>query len=124
MKKKILLVLTILFGLMMVNSGLNKLFNYMPAPELTPEQMTIFGAFGTIKWVLPFVAIIEILGGILIAIPRYRALGAIVILPVMLGIVVHHATHDPATIGIALVMLAINLWAIADNWSKYKHLVK
>ncbi|WP_257669329.1 DoxX family protein [Parapedobacter tibetensis] len=124
MKQKILLVLTILFGLMMVNSGLNKLFNYMPMPELTPEQMTIFGAFGTIEWVLPLIAIGEILGGILIAIPKYRALGAIVIFPIMVGIIVHHMTHDPATLLIPLILLAINLWVIIDNRAKYLPMVK
>ena len=97
MKNKILLVFTALFGLMMLNSGLNKLF----------------------KWLFPLVAIVEIVGGVLIAIPKTRALGAIVILPVMVGIVVHHAVHDPGTIAIALIMFAINLWAIIDNKDKY-----
>lgn len=92
-------------------------------PELTEEQMQLFGAFGTIKWLMPLVAIVEIVGGILIAIPKYRALGAIIILPVMVGIVVHHAVHDMASIGIALVMFLINLWAIYDNRAKYAHLV-
>lgn len=123
MKNKILTILTILFALMMVNSGLNKFFMYMPMPELTEEQMQLFGAFGTIKWLMPLVAIVEIVGGILIAIPKYRALGAIIILPVMVGIVVHHAVHDMASIGIALVMFLINLWVIYDNRAKYAHLV-
>ena len=119
MKNKILLVLTALFGLMMVNAGLNKFFNYMPMPELTEHQLALFGAFALVKWIFPLVAIIEIIGGVLIVIPKTRALGAIVILPVMVGIVVHHAVHDPETIAIALVMFAINLWAIIDNKDKY-----
>lgn len=124
MKNKILLVLTILFSLMMINSGLNKFFNYMPMPELTPELMAVFGAFGTIKWILPLVAIAEVVGGILIALPKYRALGAIVILPVMVGIVVHHATHDLAGIGLGLVLFLINVWVIVENRDKYLSLVK
>ncbi len=49
MKQKILLVLCILFGLMMVNAGLNKFFNYMPAPPPSEEQMKVFGAMMTLK---------------------------------------------------------------------------
>lgn len=124
MKNKILTGLCILFGLMMINSGLNKFFNYMPMPELSEEMMQIMSAFMTIKWILPLVAIIEIIGGILIAIPKTRALGAIVILPVMVGIVVHHLTHDISGIGIALVLLGINIWAISANWSKYLPIMK
>lgn len=119
MKNKILVVLTALFGLMMINSGLNKFFNYMPMPELTPQQLELFGAFATIKWIFPLVGLIEVFGGLLIAIPKTRALGAIVILPVMVGIVLQHAVHDPGTIAIVLVLLAINLWAIIDNKEKY-----
>lgn len=43
MKNKVLLVLTILFSLIMVNSGLNKFFNYIPMPELAPELMAVLG---------------------------------------------------------------------------------
>lgn len=32
MRKKILFVLSLLFGLMFVNAGLNVFFNYMPEP--------------------------------------------------------------------------------------------
>lgn len=124
MKSKILLVLSILFGLVMVNFGLNKFFNYIPMPEPTEEQMALFGAFGTIGWIFPLVALIEIVGGILFAIPKYRALGAIVVFPVLVGAVVHHLVHDPAGIGLALVMLLINLWVITDNREKYLILIK
>ncbi|PIB27580.1 DoxX family membrane protein [Maribacter sp. 4G9] len=124
MKNKILTGLCILFGLMMVNSGLNKFFNYMPMPEMSEETIQIMGAFMTIKWIFPLVAIAEIFGGILIAVPKTRALGAIVILPVMVGIVVHHLVHDMSTIGIVLVLLAINIWAIVANWNKYLPLLK
>ena len=92
-------------------------------PELTPEQVVLFGALTTLKWLMPLVAITEIVGGILIAIPKTRALGAIVILPVMVGIVVHHAVHDPSTIIIGVVIFAINLWAIIDSKKKYLPLV-
>ncbi len=124
MKNKILTILCILFGLMMVNSGLNKFFNYMPMPELSEEMMLVMGAFMTIKWIFPLVAFVEIVGGVLIAIPKTRALGAIVIFPVMVGIFMQHLVHDPATIAIVLVLFAINIWAIAANWHKYKPIIE
>ncbi|MAL60342.1 MAG: DoxX family protein [Flavobacteriaceae bacterium] len=124
MKNKIFTTLCILFGLMMINSGLNKFFNYMPMPEMSEEMMQIMGGFMTIKWIFPLVAIIEIIGGALIAIPKTRALGALVILPVMVGIFVHHLVHDLSGIGIALILFAINIWAIVTNWNKYEPIIK
>lgn len=124
MKSKILTVLSILFGVMMLNSGLNKFFNYMPMPEPSEQMLKVFGALMTVKWLMPLVAIVEIVGGILVAIPKTRALGAIVILPVMVGIVVHHLTYDVAGIGMGLVLFLIDLWVIIENKNKYLHILK
>ncbi|MRI01662.1 DoxX family membrane protein [Kriegella sp. EG-1] len=124
MKNKIYTVLCVLFGVMMINSGLNKFFNYMPMPEMSEEMMQIMGGFMTIKWIFPLVAIIEIIGGALIAIPKTRAFGALVILPIVVGIFIHHLVHDLSGIGIALVLLAINIWVIVANWTKYEPIIK
>ena len=125
MKEKILMVLCALLGLGMIVFGANKLFPFMPMPELTEEQKTIFGAFGTIKWLMPLVGIVEMLGGLLIAVPKTRALGAIVILPVMVGILAHTFTFfDAGNIAIPVVFAIINLWAIADNTDRYKAMIK
>ena len=124
MKSKILTVLCALFGLGMIVFGANKFYPFMPMPELTEQQKIIFGAFGTIKWLMPLVGITEIVGGLLIAIPKTRALGAIVILPVMVGIIVHNLTFDPSQLAIPAVFALINLWAIADNTDRYKAMIK
>jgi uncharacterized membrane protein YphA (DoxX/SURF4 family) len=123
MKEKILMVLCGLFGLGMIVFGANKLVPFMPMPELTEAQKTIFGAFNTIKWTMPLVGIVEIIGGLLIAIPKTRALGAIVILPIVVGIVAHHLTLDRAGMAIPAVFAAINLLAIADSKEKYKAMI-
>lgn len=96
----------------------------MPMPEMSEEMMQIMGGFMTIKWIFPLVAIIEIIGGALIAIPKTRALGALVIFPIMVGIFVHHLVHDLSGIGIALILFAINIWAIVTNWNKYEPIIK
>lgn len=116
-------VLCILFALMFINAGLNKLFNYMPMPKMTAEQMKLMEAFVRISWLMPFVGIVEIIGGLLFILPKYRALGAIVIFPVMVGIIIHNAIYEPAGLAIALPFFLINLWTIGDNWGKYKPMI-
>lgn len=125
MKKKILLVVGILFGLMFINSGLNKFLNYMPVPDDLPAEMVkLMTAFMTIGWLMPLVAIVEIVGGALFMIPKYRALGAIVILPVMVGIVLTHIFNAPSGLPIAIVLLVINVWVIIENRAKYLPMIK
>lgn len=116
-------ILCALFGLMFLNAGLDKIFHYMPMPEMPAEMMKLFEAFGTIKWLMPLIAAIEILGGLLFIFPKTRALGAIVILPVMVGIIIHNAMFMPSGLIMAGVLLLINIWIIADNWKKYEPMI-
>ncbi len=92
----------------------------MPMPKDMPEHMMkVMQAFMEIGWILPLVAVAEIVGGILFMIPRFRALGAIVILPVMTGIVLTHIFILPSGLPMAIVLLAIELWVIFENRNKY-----
>jgi len=94
-------------------------------PKDIPEgMMKDMGAFMEIVWLMPLIGIVEIIGGLLFIFPKTRALGAIVIFPVMVGIILTHILVAPATLGIALVLLAINLWVIYENREKYLPMVK
>jgi uncharacterized membrane protein YphA (DoxX/SURF4 family) len=125
MKKKILFGVSLLFGLMFINAGLNKFFNYMPVPKDMPENMMkIMGAFMEIGWLMPLIAIAEILGGILFIPNKYRALGAIIIFPIMIGILLTNIIYAPSGLPIALVLLAINIWVIIENRAKYLPMIK
>ncbi|MDF1547788.1 MAG: DoxX family protein [Bacteroidales bacterium] len=125
MKKKILFVVSLLFGLMFINAGLNKFFNYMPAPDDIPENMLkIMAAFMEIGWLMPLIAVAEIVGGILFIIPKVRALGAIIIFPVMVGIMLTHIVNSPTGLPIAITLFAVNIWVIVENWRKYLPMIK
>lgn len=125
MKKIILLVVCILFGLMFINAGLNKFFNYMPVPEDMPEKMiNAMKAIMELGWLLPLIAVAEITGGILFMFPKYRALGAIVIFPVMIGILLTNLFIAPSGLPMALILMAINLWVIIENRAKYLPMIR
>lgn len=120
MKNKILFIISLLFGLMFINSGLNKFFNYMPIPKDLPQSLLkVMMAFMEIKWLMPLIAIAEIVGGLLFIFTKTRALGANIIFPVMIGIVLTHIFYAPSGLIIALVLLAINIWVIIENRHKY-----
>ena len=124
MKQKILFVLSLLFGLMFINGGLNKFLNYMPVPDNLPEKLTkAMAAFMEIGWLMPLVAVAELVGGILIIIPKTRALGALIIFPVMVGIVLTHIVQDRTGLPIALVLSAILGWIMYENRERYLPIV-
>lgn len=125
MKNKILLGLSILFGLIFINAGLNKFFNYMPVPEDLPENLvSLMEAMMQIGWLLPLIAVAEILGGILFIPNKTRALGAIIIFPVMIGILFTNIFYAPSGLPLVLALFAVNLWVIFENRKKYYPLIE
>ena len=120
----ILTVLSVLFGLMMANSGLDKFLHFMPIPEMPQAGNELMAAFVNSNWLMELVGIVEITGGILFAIPKTRALGAIVILPVIIGIMLFQIFMSPTNIPIGAILLAINIAVIYENKSKYTPMVQ
>jgi len=125
MKKKVIFAVNLLFGLVFINAGLNKFFNYMPVPEDLPEKLIAMStAMTEIGWLMPLIAVAEITGGILFISEKFRAFGAVVIFPVMLGIILTHITVAPSGLPLALVLFAILIWAMYENRQKYLQLIK
>mgnify|MGYP001590279123 CR=1 FL=1 len=125
MKKKILFGVSLLFGLMFINSGLNKFFNYIPVPKDIPENMMkIMTAFMDIGWLMPLIAVAEIVGGLLFITNKYRALGAIIIFPVMIGVLLTYIISVPSGLPMGIILLAINIWVIIENREKYLPMIK
>lgn len=125
MKNKILNILSIVFGLLLINGGLAKFFNYMPAPTNLPEAvMKDNAALMEISWLMPLIASAELLGGLLIVYPKTRALGALVIFPVMVGVLLTHLFVDTSNLVVALIIWVVLIGILLDNKEKYLSLIK
>ncbi|OYW80565.1 MAG: DoxX family protein [Sphingobacteriia bacterium 28-36-52] len=125
MKQKIFTVATVLFALMFINGGLNKFFNYIPVPpDLPAEMVKVNTALMEIVWLMPLIAIVELIGGILLLFPKLRALGAIMIFPIMVGIVHIHATVALSGLPLAIILAVILFWIMWENRAKYIQLIK
>lgn len=124
LKNKLLFVLALLFGLLFINAGLDKFLHYMPMPADLPEKMMkAMAAFMEIGWLMPLVGFAELLGGILIIFPKTRALGALVLFPIMIGIVLTNIVQDSTGLPFAAVLSIILLWIMFENREKYAGLV-
>jgi uncharacterized membrane protein len=81
-------------------------------------------AFMEIVWLMPLVGTAEVLGGVLIIIPKTRALGALIIFPIMIGILLTNIIQDSKGLPFALVLAAILIWIMYENRAKYLPLIK
>ncbi len=85
--------------------------------------MKMFVAMMEITWLMPLLATFEIIGGLLFILPQFRALGAMIIIPIMVGILAHHFTLGFG-LPIPLILTAILVWVIVENWKKYMPMIK
>ncbi|RZL32802.1 MAG: DoxX family membrane protein [Pedobacter sp.] len=124
MKQKITFVLSLIFGLFFINAGLDKFFHYMPMPkDISPSMMSAMTGMMAVTWLMPLIAVAEALGGLLIIFPKTRALGALIIFPVMIGIILTNTVTDASGLPIAAVFAIVLGWIMYDNRAKYLHLI-
>ena len=100
-----------LLGLVFVVFGTNFFLKFIPIPqqpEGSPAAMFMGGMF--VSGMLVFVKVLEILGGVLLAIPATRNLGLLVLGPIIVNIFAFHffffgpaSLLDPMMIGIAVL---------------------
>jgi hypothetical protein len=82
----------ILLGLLFIMSAVVVLFHLAPMPPMqegTPMAM-FMGAFGPTGY-MTFVKVLELLGGILVAVPRTRNFGLLILGPILVNILAYHA---------------------------------
>jgi putative oxidoreductase len=110
MKNKIEMGLRILIGMLLAISGLNKFIGIMPMPEMTEVGMNLMMALVKSKYVMPMVAIVEIIGGTLLIINIAVPFALVILAPIVINIFTFHILLDPAGMGIGVVLIASLGW--------------
>jgi len=91
MKDKIPLIASGLLGLAFIVFGLNFFLKFIPIPS--PEEgshAAMFMGAMYMSGMLTFVKVLEILGGVLVVIPKTRNLGLIILTPIIVNILAFH----------------------------------
>ena len=127
MKKHLPNIAGILLGLLFLMASLIVLLKLAPEPKY-PEGSPValfMGAFGPTGW-MTFVKICELTGGILVAIPRTRNLGLLVLGPIIINILAFHTfiTHGEGLLNPMLdVIVALALYLLWDARKKFAGLL-
>ena len=102
----------ILMGLMFFVFGLNGFLNFIPQPKTPmPEGAVAFaGALMQTGYMMPLVMGTQLLVGVLLLLNRFVPLALALIAPIIVGIISFHVFLAPATIGPAIVVLALELY--------------
>ena len=128
MKKVLPIAAGIILGLLFVFAGMMVLLNLAPTPKF-PEGspvayfMNAFGPTGYMK----FVKVFEVLGGILVAIPKTRNLGLLVLGPIIVNILaftIFITGGAGLTNPMVLAVVALALYLLVVERKSFAALVK
>lgn len=120
--KKAQIIAGALLGVLFLVFGLNFFLQFIPIPqppEGSPPAM-FMGAMYTTGF-LAFVKVLEIAGGLLVAIPRTRLIGLLILTPVIVNIVAFHVfitdgagMFEPPVVLVTL-LAAFLIWSHREN---------
>ena len=114
-------VARILMGLIFLVFGLNGFLHFIPQPKTPmPEGATAFaGALMKTGYMFPMIMGTQLLVGVLLLLNRFAPLALVLIAPVVVNIVAFHVFLAPSGIGLALLLLALELylaWAYRKSY--------
>jgi putative oxidoreductase len=112
-----------LLGLLFIVFGLNFFLNFIPmpadpSPADAPHKLFMAALFPT--GYLAFVKVMEIIGGILVAVPKTKNIGLLVLGPIIINILCFHIFLTKGATLIDPVNILISLLAVFLLWTGRK----
>ena len=112
----------VLLGLIFTVFGLHGFFHFsfIPMPEMSEAGGTFMGVLMGTGYFMIVVKAVEVLAGLMILTGRFLPLGLILLAPVTVHILLFHLFLDPAGMGMAIFVVAMQLflaWSYRDSYS-------
>lgn len=123
--KIVTIVLRTLLGLFLLNAGLDYFFHYGPTPPpAVGDAKVFFDGLMASKYLMPFVKVLEILCGLTFVSGKFDRLGAIVLLPISINIILINIYLVPSAIPFGAFVLLGNIFMIYKHWATFKDILK
>ena len=106
MKKYLPAIARILLGLILLITGLNKIFWFAPVPPMSPAMTSFMNALKATGYFMPFLGIVETAAGSLFLVNRMLPFALILAAPVLLNILMVHIFLEPKVLPLALALIA------------------
>jgi putative oxidoreductase len=111
-----------LLGAMFIFGGATHLFHFGPTPPpVAGDAETFMKLFGSTGY-MTVIKICELLFGVLVLIPKTRALGLILLAPIVVNILIFEL-HIAKAPGIGVALVVVNALAIYLNKEKYSSIL-
>ena len=113
-----------LLGAVFFVFGLNGFLQFLPQPPMPVAAGSFFGALAATGYLLPLVKIVEVTAGVMLLSNRFVPLALALLAPNVVNIVLFHAMLAPGGLGIALVVLALEVGLAVSYREAYKPMLR
>jgi uncharacterized membrane protein YphA (DoxX/SURF4 family) len=103
-------VARVLLGSIFLIFGLNGLLGFIPQPPPPAAALPFIGGLAAAGYLLPLLKLSEIFAGALLLSSRFVPLALAVLAPIVVNIVAFHVFLAPAGIGLALLVLLLEIY--------------
>ena len=103
MNSKFTQIVRIILGLILLLSGLNKFFTFIPTPA-----GNLIESFGQVDYIFPVVAVLEIIIAVLLLVKKWVAFALVLLVPLSINILLFHIYLDFSGIIPAVVVASLN----------------
>ncbi len=114
------LIVRILVGGLMLFASLSYFFKFGEQPAPVGDMKTVMDGFMASKYLLPLAKSVELIAGLTIISGKFMKIGAVILVPVTLNILLINVFMMPEGIPIASALFVGNLFLIYTNWDSYK----
>ena len=107
-------------GLVFATFGLNKLVPFLPQPPISGAPAEFFGALFATGYMLPLIAITEIVAGLMLLSGRFVPLGLALLAPVIVNILAFHLFLAHGGFAVPAFVLALEIylaWTYRDAFA-------
>jgi putative oxidoreductase len=118
--QKLPAVTRIFLGLVFFVFGLNGFLHFLPEPPLAGPPGDFVSALLATGYMMPLIKGTEVVGGLLLLGDLFVPLAIVVLAPIVVNIVGFHAVLAPSGAGMALILVALEVylaWAYRDAFA-------
>ena len=110
----------VLLGVVMLFTGVNKIFWFVPMPHMSPALTAFMDALKATGYFLPFLGIVEATGGALLLINRFVPLAITILAPVLVNILSVHTFLDASGLPLALILIVLDVYLAWVNRDAFR----
>jgi putative oxidoreductase len=113
------LIARILLGVVFLFFGSNELFHFLPTPPIPGDAGTMATIMYTHGW-FTFHGVLYMIAGLLLVVGRYVPVGLVILGPILVNILLFHATLAPTGFAPGVVCSLLELFLIYAYWPAFR----